>query len=64
MWGAVTTDKEDAMNTTVDEVADGIFRLSTWIPDITDKGCTFRCRFAVISPSNTWPSATTRRCLC
>ena len=29
------------MNTTVDEVADGIFRLSTWIPDITDKGFTF-----------------------
>jgi flavorubredoxin len=41
VWDAVTTDKEDAMNTTVDEIADGIFRLSTWIPDITDKGFTF-----------------------
>jgi flavorubredoxin len=29
------------MNTTVNEVADGIFRLSTWVPDITDKGFTF-----------------------
>jgi flavorubredoxin len=29
------------MNTTVDEIAAGIFRLSTWIPDITDKGFTF-----------------------
>ena len=29
------------MNTTVDEIAAGVFRLSTWIPDITDKGFTF-----------------------
>jgi flavorubredoxin len=32
---------DGAMDTTVDEIADGIFRLSTWIPDITDKGFTF-----------------------
>jgi flavorubredoxin len=29
------------MDTSVDEIADGIFRLSTWIPDITDEGFTF-----------------------
>ncbi|MCH9729704.1 MAG: MBL fold metallo-hydrolase [Actinomycetia bacterium] len=29
------------MNTAVDEIAPGIFRLSTWIPDITDQGFTF-----------------------
>ncbi|CPW83072.1 oxygen-binding di-iron domain-containing protein [Mycobacteroides abscessus] len=29
------------MNTTVDEIADGIFRFSTWIPDITEHGFTF-----------------------
>ncbi|MDI3315972.1 MAG: MBL fold metallo-hydrolase [Mycobacterium sp.] len=29
------------MQTTVDEIADGIFRLSTWIPDITAHGFTF-----------------------
>jgi len=29
------------MDTTVDEIAPGIFRLSTWIPDITDQGFTF-----------------------
>jgi flavorubredoxin len=28
-------------NTTVDEIGDGIFRLSTWIPDITEHGFTF-----------------------
>jgi flavorubredoxin len=29
------------MDTTVDEIAPGVFRLSTWIPDITDQGFTF-----------------------
>ncbi|MEU9805550.1 MBL fold metallo-hydrolase [Mycobacterium sp. NPDC050853] len=29
------------METTVDEIADGIFRFSTWIPDITEHGFTF-----------------------
>jgi flavorubredoxin len=29
------------METTVDEIAAGIFRLSTWIPDITEHGFTF-----------------------
>jgi flavorubredoxin len=29
------------MDTTVDEIAAGIFRLSTWIPDITEEGFTF-----------------------
>ncbi|SIJ20091.1 putative flavoprotein [Mycobacteroides abscessus subsp. bolletii] len=29
------------MNTTVDEIADGIFRFSAWIPDITEHGFTF-----------------------
>ena len=29
------------MDTTVDEIADGIFRLSTWVPDITEHGFTF-----------------------
>ena len=29
------------MNTTVDEIAAGIFRISTWIPDITEDGFTF-----------------------
>jgi flavorubredoxin len=29
------------MNTDVDEIAPGIFRLSTWVPDITEQGFTF-----------------------
>ncbi len=29
------------MDTTVDEIAAGIFRLSTWTPDITEHGFTF-----------------------
>ena len=29
------------MDTTVDEIAAGIFRLSTWVPDITEHGFTF-----------------------
>jgi flavorubredoxin len=29
------------LNTTLDEIADGIFRLSTWVPDITERGFTF-----------------------
>lgn len=29
------------MDTTVDEIASGVFRLSTWVPDITAKGFTF-----------------------
>ena len=29
------------MDTTVDEIAPGIFRISTWIPDITEHGFTF-----------------------
>jgi flavorubredoxin len=29
------------LHTTVDEIADGIFRLSTWVPDITEHGFTF-----------------------
>ena len=30
-----------SLRTEVDEIADGIFRLSTWIPDITEHGFTF-----------------------
>jgi len=29
------------MDTTVDEIAPRVFRLSTWTPDITDQGFTF-----------------------
>ncbi|MGH3968302.1 MAG: MBL fold metallo-hydrolase, partial [Mycobacterium sp.] len=29
------------MHTNVDEIADGIFRLSTWVPGITEHGFTF-----------------------
>ena len=29
------------MDTTVDEIAPGIFRISTWVPDITEHGFTF-----------------------
>lgn len=32
---------DESMNTTVDEIAAGIFRLSTWVPDITEDGFTF-----------------------
>jgi flavorubredoxin len=31
----------DPFTTTTDEVADGIFRLSTWIPEVTPEGFTF-----------------------
>ena len=30
-----------ATNTTVDEIAAGIFRLSTWVPEVTEHGFTF-----------------------
>jgi hypothetical protein len=29
------------LDTTVDEVADGVYRFSTWVPDITEQGFTF-----------------------
>ena len=29
------------LDTTVDEIAAGVYRFSTWIPDITDRGFTF-----------------------
>jgi flavorubredoxin len=29
------------MDTTVDEIAAGVFRLSTWVPEITERGFTF-----------------------
>jgi hypothetical protein len=32
---------DTALQTTVDEIADGIFRLSTWVPGITEHGFTF-----------------------
>ena len=32
---------DTALETQVDEIAAGIFRLSTWVPDITDRGFTF-----------------------
>jgi flavorubredoxin len=32
---------EASLETQVDEIAAGIFRLSTWVPDITDRGFTF-----------------------
>ena len=32
---------DTGLQTTVDEIADGIFRLSTWVPGITDHGFTF-----------------------
>jgi len=28
-------------HTTVDEIAEGVYRFSTWVPDITDRGFTF-----------------------
>jgi flavorubredoxin len=31
----------DTPNTTIDEINDGIYRISTWIPDITPNGFTF-----------------------
>lgn len=31
----------NALETTVDEIADGIFRFSTWVPDVTEHGLTF-----------------------
>lgn len=31
----------DDLETTVDEIADGVFRFSTWVPGITDQGLTF-----------------------
>jgi flavorubredoxin len=31
----------NGLQTTVDEIADGIFRLSTWVPGITEHGFTF-----------------------
>jgi flavorubredoxin len=32
---------DTSLETTIDEIADGIFRLSTWIPGITEHGFTF-----------------------
>ena len=32
---------DETVDTNVDEIADGIFRLSTWIPDISPEGFTF-----------------------
>jgi flavorubredoxin len=32
---------DTALETKVDEITDGIFRLSTWVPDITEHGFTF-----------------------
>lgn len=32
---------DTALQTTVDEISDGIFRLSTWVPGITEHGFTF-----------------------
>src|SRR6185312_9523655 len=32
---------EDGMETRIDEVADGIFRLSSWVPKVTAEGFTF-----------------------
>ena len=29
------------LDTTVDEITRGVYRFSTWIPDITDRGFTF-----------------------
>ncbi|MDT5326649.1 MAG: hypothetical protein QOF25_3801, partial [Mycobacterium sp.] len=31
---------DTGLDTKVDEIADGIFRFSTWIPDITEHGFT------------------------
>lgn len=31
----------NALETTVDEIADGIFRFSTWVPGVTEHGLTF-----------------------
>ena len=31
----------DALTTTTDEIADGIYRFSTWIPDVSPEGFTF-----------------------
>jgi flavorubredoxin len=39
------------MDTTVDEIAAGIFRLSTWIPGITEHGFTFN-QFLLTSPDS------------
>jgi flavorubredoxin len=32
---------DSALETAVDEIADGVFRFSTWVPDITEHGFTF-----------------------
>lgn len=36
-----TTTAPTAFQPTVDEIADGIFRISTWVPEISDDGFTF-----------------------
>jgi flavorubredoxin len=35
-------------STTIDEIADGIFRISTWVPDVTPEGFTFN-QFLVLA---------------
>jgi flavorubredoxin len=37
----------ESPNTTIDEINDGIFRISTWIPDVTPVGFTFN-QFLVV----------------
>lgn len=38
----------ESPNTTIDEINDGIFRISTWIPDVTPVGFTFN-QFLVVA---------------
>jgi flavorubredoxin len=38
----------EAMQPTVDEIADGIYRISTWIPDVSPEGFTFN-QFLVVA---------------
>jgi flavorubredoxin len=37
----------ESPNTTIDEINDGIYRISTWIPDVTPVGFTFN-QFLVV----------------
>ena len=37
----------EPLTTTIDEINDGIFRISTWVPDVTPVGFTFN-QFLVV----------------
>ena len=59
------------LETTVNEIADGVFRFSTWIPGITEHGYMFRCAGSpspTLRPHNwesgLWFDETTSTLLC